>query len=355
VLVAVTFTVSTAGLAIHTLLTSRDIGVIVPTIAYQVGLLALQVGYFGRPTVRLRSRTGCVMLFVQACLVYAPLFELGNDHWISAPGWVAGNALLILPPAGGWLVFAGTVGVTIWSHVLSTGQPLDITFYTVSTVLSGLVAFGLIWLTKLIAELDTTRTRLAALAVSEERLRFARDLHDLLGLSLSAMTLKTELTLRLVDAAPNQAATEITEILDLARQALSDVRSVASGYRELSLDQESESAEFVLGAADIAVRMDLRHQELPLQVGTVLAVVLREGVTNVLRHSAASQCDIVISQQADQVCLAITNDNPAADAPTGDHGSGTRNLTERVTKLGGQLRSGATDDGRYELKVNLPL
>jgi signal transduction histidine kinase len=354
VLVAVAFTLSVASTVIHVLLASDDVRVTAPSIAYLVALLALQVGYFSHPTARLRSRTGYTLLFVQACLVYVPLVELGNDRWISLPGWVAGNALLILPPAGGWLVFAGTIGGTIFSHVLSTGQPLDIAFYTASVLLSGATAYGLTWLTKLIAELDDTRKRLASLAVAEERLRFARDLHDLLGLSLSAMTLKTELTLRLVDAAPDQAATELGEILDLARQALADVRSVASGYRELSLDQESESAESVLGAADIDVRMDMRHDGLPVRVGTVLAVVLREGVTNVLRHSAARRCDITICQGTDEVCLVITNDNPAT-GPVTDHGSGTRNLTERVVKLGGELRSGSTGDGRYELKVSLPL
>ena len=92
------------------------------------------------------------------------------------------------------------------------------------------------------------------MAVAEERLRFARDLHDLLGLSLSAITLKSELTRRLLDTDPDRAAEELTEILGLARQALADVRSVASGYRELSLDNESRSARSVLAAADVEVR-----------------------------------------------------------------------------------------------------
>ena len=95
------------------------------------------------------------------------------------------------------------------------------------------------------------------MAVAQERLRFARDLHDLLGYSLSAITLKSELTHRLVPKNPDKAQNELVEILDISRKALADVRAVASGYRELSLENESESARSLLLAADVAVTTEI--------------------------------------------------------------------------------------------------
>ncbi|HEX5406777.1 MAG TPA: histidine kinase [Pseudonocardiaceae bacterium] len=349
---------------IHLVMLDNDFWTDAAGIGYLAALLALQLAYFGRSTTRLRTPQGYALLFVQGCLIFLPLLQQGTN-WVSLPGWLGGNALLVLPPVAGWVVFLGSVGSVIWSHVISTGDSVDITFNAASVVITGLIAFGLTSLTKLIAELDTTRKQLASMAVAEERLRFARDLHDLLGLSVSAITLKCELTNRLLDAYPAQAAEELTEILSLARQALADVRSVASGYRELSFDKESHSAQSVLTAADVVVRMDLDYDELPIRVRTVLAVVLREGVTNVLRHSRARHCDIVMRQETDRVSLAIVNDGVHVDgevdgtaldgALVGAPSSGIRNLSERVAKLGGELDCGEVPAGRFQLRVNLPI
>lgn len=326
---------------------------------YLVALLALQLAYFSRPNTRLRSRQGYALLFVQACLIYLPLLQLGKE-WVSLPGWLGGNALLVLPPVGGGLVFLGTVGSEIWTQAMSSGEAFNITYYAAAVIVTGAIGYGLTMLMKLIAEVQENRKQLASMAVAEERLRFARDLHDLLGLSLSAITLKCELTNRLLVASPAQASDELTEILTLARQALADVRTVASGYRELMFDEESVSAESVLSAADVCVRMDLDYDEqLPVRVRTVLAVVLREGVTNVLRHSTASTCDIVLRQADDTVSLAIVNDGVTLDdrlTVSGAPSSGIRNLSERVAKLGGALDCGPADtEGSYRLWVSLPI
>jgi len=357
-LVAVVFVGECTGAIIH-------LGVVVTGwqfasgAGYVIALLALQLGYFSRASVRLHSTLSYVLLFVQACLIYLPLIQLGKN-WVSLPGWLGASALMVLRPTAGWTVFAASIGSVIWVHVVGTGQSTDIAFNAAATLITGLLVFGLTSITRLLTELEAIRKQLATMAVAEERLRFARDLHDLLGLSLSAITLKCELTKRLLAAYPQQAAEELTEILTLARQALADVRSVASGYRELSFDKESVSAQSVLTAADVVVRMDLEYDELPVRVRTVLAVVLREGVTNVLRHSTARNCDIVLRQAPDGVSLAIVNDG-VATAPdnghprVGGHGSGIRNLSERVTKLGGDLDCGEDPDGHYRLKVSLPI
>ncbi|WP_370384856.1 sensor histidine kinase [Catenulispora sp. GAS73] len=348
---------------LHLMVLTKDPVKLVSGIDFLTALLILQLAYVNRVGSRPRSGLSYVLLLVQACLIYLPLIQLG-PVWISQPGFLAGSALLMLSPLWGWTVFCAVVASVAWVHVIATGQAYDILFNCGTAVISGLIVFGVMSLTKLIAELVETRTQLAKMAISEERLRFARDLHDLLGLSLSAVTLKSDLTLRLLDIDPDKAAKELLEILDLARQALADVRSVAGSYRELSLDDEYRSAQSVLAAADVRVRMDVEDTELPVLVRTVLAVVLRESVTNVLRHSKAEHCDIVIRQTDGEVSLDIVNDGVAraeplsasgAKGPAVVTGSGIRNLSYRVAKLGGELQTGLDKDGRFRLRVSLPV
>lgn len=321
-------------------------------------LLALQLFHFSRPTGRPDLR----LLAVQAALVYVPILEL-REHWVSLAGFLAGSALLALRPAFGWPAFVAVVasagGIALYFNEPTVG----VTFKTLATVNTGLIVFGLSWLIRLANEMDATRLRLAEMAVSEERLRLARDLHDLLGLSLSAIALKTELTDRVLLADPDRAATELQEILDLSRQALGDVRSVASGHRELSLEQESRSAEAVLTAADVQVQMDVQHaDDLPGSVCTALAVVMREGVTNVLRHSKVEHCEIAVHQTARAVYLDIVNDGvqpegaPARKgAQSETKGNGIRNLSDRLTALGGELTAGLDPDGRFRLRACVPV
>lgn len=358
-LVVISFANLVVAAGLHLAMLTSDIWTNLSGDAYLVALLVLQLAYFGRPDTRLRSRQGYLLLVVQACLIYLPLLHL-RANWVSLPGWLGGNALLALPPFGGWLVVLGTIGSEIWTQAAFSGQAIDVTYYAAAAIVTAAIGYGLTALMRLIAEVQATRRQLAAVAIAEERLRFARDLHDLLGLSLSAITLKCELTSRLLVASAQQAGAELAEVLALARQALSDVRSVAGGDRDLLFDQESQSAESVLAAADVQVRLDVDYDELPAGVHTVLAVVLREGVTNVLRHSKASQCDIVLRQAAGEVSLAIENDGVATDPGSpvqGTPSSGIQNLSERVAKLGGDLHCGPANDqdGRYRLWVRLPI
>jgi two-component system sensor histidine kinase DesK len=221
---------------------------------------------------------------------------------------------------------------------------------------TGLIVYGLTTLSSVVTAMDAARTELAKMAVAQERLRFARDLHDLLGYSLSAISMKTELTHRLVTKNPVRAQEELTQIIEISRQALSDVRSVASGYRELSLDDEAVSARSVLSAADVDVRMEISHHDLPTPVRTVLATVLREGVTNILRHSKAERCDITLRQTDSDVTITITNDGVSHEpqAQLSDGGSGIQNLSNRVANLDGTLSTGTDQDGRFRLRATIP-
>jgi signal transduction histidine kinase len=360
------------GATVHLLQLTQQVWQVALGVGCIAPLLALQFAYFNRPSAQLRSAQSYAMLFVQACLTYLPLLPLGRD-WVSVPGLLIGSALLVLPPFAGWLFFALNIAAYGVIQRVSGASVTSTIFFTAATVMTGLAVFGLLWLVRLVTELDNTRRRLAEMALAEERLRFARDLHDLLGMSLSAIALKSELTARLLPLDRHRAAEELTEVLGLTRQALSDVRSVASGYRELSLDSESRTAKSVLAAADVRVRMEMIEDDLPTAVRTVLAVVLREGVTNVLRHSRVESCDIAIRRTDGGICLDIVNDGVERGARNGSArageatvkpaeaprdtspGSGIGNLSHRVADLGGELTAGVEPDGRFRLHAVVPV
>ncbi|MGG2463665.1 sensor histidine kinase [Streptomyces sp. RGM 3693] len=313
-------------------------------------------------------RRKALTLGLQALLTYLPFFWFGIN-WGSMAGPLAGSILLMLPGLLGWSLYA-LVCVSMLTYSLSLGlSVLDVCYFTIASVLTGLVIFGLTRLTDLVQEVHAARSELAHLAVANERLRFARDLHDLLGYSLSAITLKSELTHRLVLVRPTQAREEITSILEISRQALSDVRVVASGYREMSLEAEVASAESMLAAAGIEAEVSVGGGRLHPVVGTVLATALREGITNILRHSKVQHCWITVTYVGDDgtegdaqdaagtVRLTLVNDGVPERLSSREElndGSGLGNLSTRLTEIGGRLTAGPEDDGRFRLVATAP-
>jgi len=321
---------------------------------YLLMMVLIQLLYFSRPSTQLRSPTSYGLVVIQACLVYTATLQFGIASSLGLHAFLAGSVLLVLRPAVAWPVFVGIVGIVGLIQATTSSDALLIAYATLGPVISGLVVYGMTWMVRSMAELRAARIQLAQVAVAEERLRFARDLHDLLGLSLSAITLKSELAHRLVTAAPDKAREELNEILGISRLALADVRLVASGYRDLSLDEEFRTAESLLAAADVDVRLDLKVGELPDQVGTLLATVLREGVTNVLRHSKGERCEITVEQQKNMVYLDIVNDGVTQTPETQNNGSGISNLSYRVALFGGELTAGLEEDGRFRLRAKVP-
>jgi signal transduction histidine kinase len=200
--------------------------------------------------------------------------------------------------------------------------------------------------------------------VAGERLRFARDVHDLLGLSLSAIVLKGELANRLLEHNPHCAATEVSQILDTSRCALAEIRSVTCGESVLQLERERACVESALTAADVEVRIELDPSDLSTPLETVLAAVLREGVTNMLRHSKVARCEITLVKSGTTARLEMVNDGvpepadgprPTSRQPAELGGSGLRNLAERVAALGGELSTALEPDHRFRLRVTVPL
>ncbi|WP_181776100.1 sensor histidine kinase [Amycolatopsis pittospori] len=293
-------------------------------------------------------------LLAQAALTYAPLLWFG-PAWVTVSGFLAGNLLLTLnriPAVAGVGVVVALSGLIAAYANPFVADPATVAVPTavLATLVVGLVVHALTQA----ARWAEDRGELARWAVTEERLRFSRDTHDLLGLSLSAITLKSELTNRLIVEQPQRAQAELAEILVMSRKALADVRSVAAGYRELSLAEECRAAGAVLRAAEIVVRLDCDPAALACPASTTLATVLREGVTNILRHSEATWCEITVRMRDGSVLLELVNDGVTVRTASAS-GCGIGNLAYRVGASGGDLRAGVRRDGTHRLSARVPL
>jgi two-component system sensor histidine kinase DesK len=265
------------------------------------------------------------------------------------------------------------VRYAVWAVLTST--ILAVAFYglrsgwgTVAAHWVNLVPFvwngvAMIFVSRLVVmvrELHEARQEIARLAVSEERLRFARDLHDLLGHSLSSITLKSELADRLLadDGKRAKAAKEVRDIQAIARGALREVREAVSGYRRPSLEYELAGAREMLEAAGIACRTRNKAGAVPAEAEAILTWVVREGVTNVVRHSRAKRCDIRLWRDGNRVHAEADDDGRGSgSARSGDGvgGSGLSGLAERVEKSGGRLEAGPLPRGGFRLRVDLPV
>jgi two-component system sensor histidine kinase DesK len=298
----------------------------------------------------------CAALGLLAVLTYLPFLMYGLD-WGAMAGPLAGSVLLQLTGRTSWAVFALVIGSALGIALLTGSNAYFTVYLTMSTVLAGLVVWGFTRLSDLVAEVHAARADLARMAVTQERMRFSRDLHDLLGYSLSAITLKSELLYRLIGDRSDQAREEVASILDVSRQALSDVRLVASGYRDMSLASEADSAASILAAAGVQAEVDVECGRLHPLVDTVLATALREGITNILRHSKVQHCSITAAAEGETVRLTLVNDGVGEGiAILSPHsGSGIGNLQLRLTAVGGRVDAGVRDDGRFHLVAEAPL
>jgi len=256
------------------------------------------------------------------------------------------------------------IGLTIIMLALGVVTHADwsaLLYVTLLVPAIGYSVIGSIRMTRTIRELRMAREEIARLAVSEERLRFARDLHDLLGHSLSLIVLKSELAGRLAEAAPERAGAEMHDVEGVARAALREVREAVTGYRQPTLAEELRGAREMLAAAGIAYWCDSAPVALPAATEAVLAWAVREGVTNVIRHSGATGCAIHVASDATGAGVEVVDDGrgaPHEDMGTGTGtgtGSGLRGLVERVAAQGGDFAAGPDPTGGFRLRVRLPL
>jgi len=275
--------------------------------------------------------------------------------WLG-PGWaglliyVSAAAAAGLPERWVWPAVAGAA--VVCAGVLALHGLLGTVFFLpLLCLLTGFALRGMRHLISVNAELVEAREELARNAVAAERLRFARDLHDLLGHSLSLIALKSELAGRLAEHDPARARQEMADVEAAARRALAEVRDAVSGYREVSLAQALAEARSALSAAGITLRTPAGAGPLPGAVDAVLGWVVREATTNVLRHSGARSVTVDLSAGADDVRLTVTDDGRGGDGP---RGTGLAGLAERVETLGGRLESGPVGGRGFRLSAVVP-
>ncbi|WP_242587692.1 histidine kinase [Streptomyces sp. MST-110588] len=251
----------------------------------------------------------------------------------------------------------------IAGYVTSLTDTSDAGSIGYGTFISGMVTHTVLKLSDTVVELRATRQELARAAVEKERLRFSRDLHDLLGHTLSVVVVKAEAVRRLAPRNLDAALAQAADIESVGRQALTEVREAVTGYREGSLGTELDRARSALEAAGIEPVVRQSGPPLPPQAGALLGWVVREGVTNAVRHSGAQQCEIEVRVDPGgaRAHLTITDDghgpapeDPAAPAPRVG-GTGLKGLAERLATAGGTLTTGPAPRRGFRLTAELPV
>lgn len=273
--------------------------------------------------------------------------------------FVAVSAAMTLPERQGRIAVAAVSGATL-AFGLALGVDSSRTWAFAITVL--MIGIALTWVRRmvdLIHQLRQAREQVARLAVNEERLRFARDLHDLLGHSLSTIALKTQVARRLVTRDPQAAERELEEVEALTQRSLGEVRDAVGGYRRITLAGEIEGARSALAAAGIAATITTDDRALD-DSSSVLAWTIREGVTNVIRHSGARRCDIVVHGDDGAATVEVVDDGKGTPSlpmfrRDTEPGSGLTGLAERVRSVGGHLEAGRLAGGGFRLVASVPL
>jgi two-component system, NarL family, sensor histidine kinase DesK len=257
---------------------------------------------------------------------------------------VVGVACLSTPAAAALTVTLAGVALALGATVPGWSAHGGLAF---SICTAGFAMWGVQQLMARNMDLLRAREQNARLAVQEERNRFARDLHDILGHSLTVITVKAELAARLFEADPDRARTELADLERLSRDALADVRRAVEGYRELTLPGELARARVALQAADIVADLPNSTDDVPSELRELFAWTVREGVTNVIRHSGARSCTVRLA--ADHVEIRDDGSGPVEQRPPGH---GLAGLRERAAAAGAVLLTKRLQPSGFLLQVS---
>ncbi len=318
------------------------VAIVTVTGIYAVGYLAtLGIGWRASHTFRV---VACGVLFLLPIMLAA----LDGPDLLVYWTYAIAAALVLLPRNVGVAVGLTCAVVLLVTTAIELGTPRWDNGMIL--VVMTMAMFGFMALNQTVNELRAAKDRVAELAVAEERARLARDLHDVLGHSLTTITLKAGLARRVLESSGDRdrAVGEIAELEHLSRQALSEVRATVSGYRQASLPAELVGAREALRAAEITADLPRAVDNVPVTLREPFAYVLREGVTNVIRHSGATRC---------QVRLGIEiHDNGAGSATVNGErpGHGLAGLAERLAPLGGSIDAGPIEYGGFRLRATVP-
>jgi two-component system sensor histidine kinase DesK len=262
-----------------------------------------------------------------------------------------GTAVMVFLTPAAWAVIVDVATLLAGALVLvAEGKFLDDYGDLITVGSVTLAMFFMANLIRAVRRLEQANKEIATLAVANERQRVARDLHDLLGHSLTTITVKAGLARRVLESSADipRAVEEIREVESLTRSALSDVRATVSEYREVSLSAEIVGARAALRAAEIDADLPHAVDNVRPEFQSVFGYVLREAVTNVLRHSGAKQVKVKLGD----TWLEVEDDGRATEVV---QGNGLRGLTERLAAAGGTLRASARSGGGLLVRAEIPL
>lgn len=308
------------------------------------GAVCLLAAWFG-PSRPHGQRAAIVATLV--VLAILPAVALRSPANLSDSTFAIAVAFMLLP-----LWYSATIGASLvagqvgWMWLTGRFDPGAVaTLVGVSTVLC--MVFALLFT---IGHLRAAREQVRRLAVAQERERVARDLHDVLGHSLSTMTVKTGLARRLLESAGDitAAAAEMREVEAMSRQALSDVRATVSDYRTVTLATEIAGARVALVAAGVRADLPVAVDDVDPELREVFGYVVREAVTNVIRHSGATTCAV----RLDRDRVTITDDGSSAAAPP-SHGNGLSGLAERLAAVSGTVEHGPLPGGGFRVSAHV--
>lgn len=303
-------------------------------------------------------------LVAPAALAWGISFTQPSSSLLAAiPLWLAASLLAsFAPKARRWPLLALAAAVTLapvalhWPDGFTAPNTNVDSNLWLAAVYSAAMPFMLrasLWWWGVVTRLDESRRVAAELAVAQERLRFAADLHDIQGHHLQVIALKSELAERMQSRDPAAAAAQIHEIRVIAKQALEETRSLVAGLREVALEDELENACEVLSLAGAECALHLEESPSGPRVQRALALTVREGTTNILRHSDASQAAISLRQANGDYELELVNNGVMGSGSMADAGSGLAGLRSRVEELGGSLRHELRGD-EFCLNVRIP-
>ncbi|WP_326759522.1 sensor histidine kinase [Streptomyces phaeochromogenes] len=323
-----------------------------------LGLVAFVVWYFALIFRAGRGESNGVVLGSLAVLAAQSSIlslTLGRE-WLVLFVYVSVASGAALPPR---LARLTVPGVSALMTVIALSVPEGDEYLAsllLPALLGGFAMVGVRTLIRTTIELREARATVAQLAANEERLRLARDLHDLLGHSLSLITLKSELAGRMLPEHPDKAAQQVADIENVSRQAMVDVREAVTGYRRPRLAGELAGVRVALTAAGITAELPAEPDltGVASETESALAWALREAVTNVVRHSGARRCtvELVRRQTLEGPVLELSVEDDGGGADSGP-GNGLTGLRERLEKVGGELEAGSARHG-FRLLARVP-
>ncbi len=309
------------------------------------GLASFLVLYFLSYWLEGGKALGCAAGILLLGVLFAPFNPGAGTLFVYAAAIVA----RAVRARAAWALLGGIEVVIILETALIHLSPYAWVPAAVFTLMIGAVCIRGAEVQRANARLRMAQEEVERLAKTAERERIARDLHDLLGHTLSLITLKAELAGKLVERDPERAGREIREVERISREALREVRTAVAGYRSEGLQAELARARLALEAAGLRFEYFAQPVELGPEAETVLALALREAVTNVIRHAGAHTCRIALEQTAEETRLEVRDDGRGGAAP---EGIGLASMRERVEGLGGRLERRA--ETGTSLRIVLP-